>query len=59
MGGNKKADDLKTNKPNNLEKKWLKPEYTEGKQKNRLFAAKKAIICDRPLHVKISTFPKL
>ena len=41
MGGNKKADDLKTNKPNNLEKKWLKPEYTDGKQKNRLFAAKK------------------
>ena len=31
MKGNQKADDLKTNclkKPDNLEKNWVKPEYT-------------------------------
>ena len=53
MSGNKKADELKTNKPNNLEKNWLKPEYIEGKQKKPIICGqKKPIICDHPVYVE-------
>ena len=50
MRGNKKAEDLKTNKPDNLEINRVKFEYTKGKLKKTIICGQtKTIICDPPV----------